>query len=1012
MKKLTAIIYTFFCMQNSFSQANLISTQQLSITQMVDTLISPLDKTGITSGILYDRVFPFAGLHGFNILHGNPDTSSYAHFYQAYSEIYNAAYDKTNFMNYYRLDTIAKAIYYTTNIIPIAVMYYNFNIMDTNAIAHNLIYRGSDSLLHDVQGRSTDPFKTKNVTVAAALATDTIAYGNGNFQFKYYSNLFLTNKHVTITSITADFGSGIQDITSGNIVTINYGAGGTKTIKFIINYSNGQLVTTYSKVFIKITIVSPGQQFGIPIPPDEIDSIFDTQYGFQGYDETSKVYNKGTYGIYYHRLYPGGPKDTKIKKPILIIDGFDPLDQRKESNIYGQYLQYTQTNNFGDEMVNQGYDVIILNFPNLPIGTVTVNLFGITFYFPIYRHEGADYIERNAFLLITLIEKINSQLIANGSSEKLVVIGPSMGGLISRYALKWMEDHGHNHNTKLWISFDAPHKGANIPIGDQHFLDFFANKAGNLGAEQARDLQINSVAAKQMLLHHYLGNYGVLNSLPVGAPGFRDRWQHEIDSLGYPSNLRKISLINGAINGTLQGTACQNVLLMQATFQLRLLIFKVNLINVAAATVSFAGNYANFCEVFNGWAKIWFNTNGRSAAAPPSSKSYDIVPGGYYNAQEAIVESGVGYNPLLGGNSFGVGVETKFIVPDPTHSFIPTFSSLGIDLTNKDLSANLYNRNLICSGESPFDTYYGPQTNEEHITLTTSNVSWLKNEINGQPQPPTYNYTGTYVIQLVSGSEPLCSGSNAYSVSNIPSGGNATWSTIPTGAANISYSGNGAQVTVSNPIAGDFTLVATLNFCNKSAMAAASRSVHSGGYGSGDYPITGPSGACRNQGVSYSTNVLPGATNYAWFWPSGWTYNGGQGTPYLSLITGSTTGNFQIGVRVANACDAGGSPAIENTFVNNCGNKVDSLVTVSPNPSTGGVTISVSNNQISKTINNQNKIYKIRVANQYGNIQKQYGYSSGITTTHLNLTGFINGVYIIQIFTGTEWTYKKLIISH
>lgn len=269
--------------------------------------------------------------------------------------------------------------------------------------------------------------------------------------------------------------------------------------------------------------------------------------------------------------------------------------------------------------------------------------------------------------MVTLIESINTEVAGNGSREKNVVVGPSMGGLITRYALKWMENNsGHNHNTRLWISFDAPHKGANIPIGDQDFLNFFATKAGNIGARNALNDKINSVAAKQLLLHHYLATYNQLNSLPAGVSGFRDKWQTTIDNLGYPNNLRKIALINGAINGTLQGQACQNVLIMNSYLTVNLFLFKLGLLRVGNANVDFTGNYGNFCPVFDGWAKLWFNTNGRSSAAPASSQSYDIVPGGYYYTQQKIVDDGHGYSPLVGGYSFGVGTDSKFFVLQQT----------------------------------------------------------------------------------------------------------------------------------------------------------------------------------------------------------------------------------------------------------------------------------------------------------------------------------------------------------
>lgn len=118
-KRLTLTLITFFTILSaSYGQANV----DFSYTQMVDTLMGPLNKSQITTGILYDRVFPFAGLHSFNTLYGNPDTSSYNHFYQSYSEIYNAAYSKIGLMNDRRLDTIAKAVNYTNSVIPIGVL--------------------------------------------------------------------------------------------------------------------------------------------------------------------------------------------------------------------------------------------------------------------------------------------------------------------------------------------------------------------------------------------------------------------------------------------------------------------------------------------------------------------------------------------------------------------------------------------------------------------------------------------------------------------------------------------------------------------------------------------------------------------------------------------------------------------------------------------------------------------------------------------------------------------------
>ncbi|MEJ7683709.1 MAG: hypothetical protein WKG06_38785 [Segetibacter sp.] len=96
-------------------------------------------------------------------------------------------------------------------------------------------------------------------------------------------------------------------------------------------------------------------------------------------------------------------------------------------------LQYNNdVNNFGDELTDAGNDAVVLNFPVYKIG---VNPDGSD----RNRDGGTDYIERNAMVLVKLIKDINQTLIANSSFEKITIVGPSMGGMIARYALAYME---------------------------------------------------------------------------------------------------------------------------------------------------------------------------------------------------------------------------------------------------------------------------------------------------------------------------------------------------------------------------------------------------------------------------------------------------------------------------------------------------------------------------------------------------------------------------------------------
>ena len=104
----------------------------------------------------------------------------------------------------------------------------------------------------------------------------------------------------------------------------------------------------------------------------------------------------------------------------------------------------------------------------------------------------------------------------------------------------------------------------------------------------------------------------------------------------------------------------------------------------------------------------------------------------------------------------------------------------------------------------------------------------------------------------------------------------------------------------------------------------------------------------------------------------------------LNINTG--TGTYNIGVTADNAC--GSSPIFFITVSITCGS--GHLAVMSPNPSTGNVTISTSittQNKLNAAsgLSAQTKIYQIKVLDQLGTLIKQYSYESGTTTVNINL---------------------------
>ncbi len=640
--------------------------------------------------------------------------------------------------------------------------------------------------------------------------------------------MLLQHNTVTITSLYIDFGAGqTATLSPGGSASILLDQSGTKIFKMAASFSNG------SQKVIRATLEVEGPPIGsfykkseaygtMGTDPEPIQPCFPETFLTADMPFSDYITSENKKGVIEIGYYFANCTSRQLQKPIIILDGFDPGDERNVSDIYGLLYYNNGSNNFGEEMRQQGYDVIIVNFPNIidkhfgPYPGLLI---------PVIRDGGADYIERNALAVVKLIQSVNQQLVANGSTEEIIVVGPSMGGLISRYALAYMEKkHAEgvpnmNHNTRLWVSFDSPHWGANIPIGDQYWLEYYTRVAGNKGAKASLENKIGSVAARQMLVHHWTAG----SESPVPNV-FRSQFMVNLQSNGisssggFPQNLRKVALTNGSGIGILQpdGVACGKVLKMDAV--IRNWIFAVLPISsaivrhkVSESNIYFTSDYGSRCKIFDGWYKVgrWGKKpyEEKFAKSPALSKSYDRVPGGKFNTQEVMKEEGQ-ETSWVGGLIHG----QNFTSMVNNHSFIPTVSALALtNSTTRDWSEDISTRNLVCSDETPFDDYFTPNNNEEHVYLSSENVSWMKAQINGDFQ----NCVNICAPVLLSGAEYFCDPvSNSYTISGLPSNAEIIWTALPVGIVEINSPSN-LQTTLNRKKEGIIILTATvLNGCS------------------------------------------------------------------------------------------------------------------------------------------------------------------------------------------------------
>ncbi|WP_296313559.1 T9SS type A sorting domain-containing protein [Winogradskyella sp. UBA3174] len=443
--------------------------------------------------------------------------------------------------------------------------------------------------------------------------------------------------------------------------------------------------------------------------------------------------------------------DNILDKPIFIVDGFDPGDTRDITGIYN-LLNFTNpsgTENLADLVRDEGFDIVILNFP-----TYTDSANNVV-------DGGSDFMERNAMLLVELINIINISKAAN-NPEQNVIIGPSMGGLIARYALNHMESENLDADTRLYISFDTPHHGANVPIGLQHQLNFLANNTLSPVAELEPLIEgfLKSPAARQLLIDHFephlsgadVFTFDPLLTLPQPHP-FRDIFKTNINGLtatGFPENVRNVAIINGSGIGS-PYLAKDGVTPVTNSFSVINTTIPVDTGLIGVINVEIEINMTPSAgaaqEVSRFFAPLLppFIPNVVSTASSETTNfdGVDAAPGGLFDL-----------SALTGDIGVGGGIASDFLtaLQIDKFSFIPSVSALALVIEEETEGDDInwfHDINLAgraTTNVTPFDNTFIPDDNEPHIQLTEDNVAFALSEI--LTPPLSISESNTTVFKL------------------------------------------------------------------------------------------------------------------------------------------------------------------------------------------------------------------------------------------------------------------------
>ena len=462
-----------------------------SLRQALDRMFAPLDKSLVPAPYLEEYGNRFASLTPYNGTLTDSSVTTLTTWRLLYASVVSGNVGRASALPLLPDLNVALATQVAAmpGTIPLVVQRLDYAKLRPDARTANLV-SVSNGQFYDVPGRWTSPYLVRTLFAVAPTRTASTV---GNPSFMFTPGLTVHDGGTGsngITALSLDFGDGQGYRTATWSVPV-YGAycsPGMKRVKVRVSYGASSYESHFD-LYVQqanCTQYLTGQggtssavvaSKSSKTPVSNLYSGGDVAELRQVFAPRAGVHSGGTVHVRFGGNRFAGtrsPGDRTIYRPLIVAEGYDGFSVAPA--VYGSNYDVLD---FLDDIDDTN---LYNNLEGAPGGVA-----GYDIVFIDYNH-GTDDIRRNAALFEEVVRWVNAQK-AGGTAtgQQNVVLGISMGGLVARYGLAEMVKNpqvpNNDPHTRLLITHDSPHRGANTPLGIQMLT---RQAAGSLAGQTLR----------------------------------------------------------------------------------------------------------------------------------------------------------------------------------------------------------------------------------------------------------------------------------------------------------------------------------------------------------------------------------------------------------------------------------------------------------------------------------------------------------------------------------------------